>query len=159
MPSTSQPLSVARTPSPVPWRSYLRGTTLAFWGVHVAAVVGVIACGLSWSGVCLAAGAYFVRMFVVTAAYHRYFSHRTYKTSRWFQFVLASGRERRAEGRDLVGEASPLPPQALRRRETTSTRPAGAGSGSRTSDGSCPDWQETDEKRVPDLRSIPNCAS
>ncbi len=32
---------------------------------------------------------YFVRMFGVTGAYHRYFAHRTYKTSRWFQFVLA----------------------------------------------------------------------
>jgi stearoyl-CoA desaturase (delta-9 desaturase) len=32
---------------------------------------------------------YVVRMFGVTGVYHRYFSHRTYKTSRWFQFVLA----------------------------------------------------------------------
>jgi len=32
---------------------------------------------------------YFFRMFFVTGAYHRYFSHKTYKTSRWFQFVLA----------------------------------------------------------------------
>ena len=37
-----------------------------------------------------ACGALFVvRMFGVTGGYHRYFSHRTYKTSRWFQFVLA----------------------------------------------------------------------
>jgi stearoyl-CoA desaturase (delta-9 desaturase) len=28
-------------------------------------------------------------MFAITGAYHRYFSHRTYKTSRFFQFVLA----------------------------------------------------------------------
>lgn len=32
---------------------------------------------------------YAVRMFGVTGGYHRYFSHRTYQTSRWFQFVLA----------------------------------------------------------------------
>ncbi|MCO6432242.1 MAG: acyl-CoA desaturase [Deltaproteobacteria bacterium] len=32
---------------------------------------------------------YLVRMFFVTAGYHRYFAHRTYKTSRFFQFVLA----------------------------------------------------------------------
>jgi stearoyl-CoA desaturase (delta-9 desaturase) len=32
---------------------------------------------------------YYVRMFGVTGVHHRYFSHRTYKTSRWFQFVLA----------------------------------------------------------------------
>lgn len=32
---------------------------------------------------------YFVRMFFITGGYHRYFSHRTYKTSRVFQFILA----------------------------------------------------------------------
>jgi stearoyl-CoA desaturase (delta-9 desaturase) len=32
---------------------------------------------------------YVARMFFVTAGYHRYFSHRTYKTSRWFQAFLA----------------------------------------------------------------------
>jgi stearoyl-CoA desaturase (delta-9 desaturase) len=30
-----------------------------------------------------------VRMFFVTAGYHRYFSHRSYKTSRAFQFFMA----------------------------------------------------------------------
>jgi stearoyl-CoA desaturase (delta-9 desaturase) len=32
---------------------------------------------------------YFAGMFFVTAGYHRYFAHRTYKTSRGFQLVLA----------------------------------------------------------------------
>ena len=32
---------------------------------------------------------YVVRMFGITAGYHRYFAHRSYKTSRAFQFVLA----------------------------------------------------------------------
>ncbi len=32
---------------------------------------------------------YWVRMFFVTGGYHRYFSHRTYSTSRIFQFFLA----------------------------------------------------------------------
>ncbi|MEM9024522.1 MAG: acyl-CoA desaturase [Bacteroidota bacterium] len=32
---------------------------------------------------------YFGRMFFITGGYHRYFSHRTYSTSRAFQFVLA----------------------------------------------------------------------
>src|SRR3954469_18239458 len=62
---------------------------LPFWGVHVVAVVGAVVVG--WSGGALAwlAGGYAVRMFAITAGYHRYFSHRTYKTSRPFQFVLA----------------------------------------------------------------------
>ena len=37
----------------------------------------------------LVLGSYYLRMVGVTAGYHRYFSHRSYKTSRWFQFVIA----------------------------------------------------------------------
>src|SRR6185437_3370492 len=47
--------------------------------------------GFSWTGIALCAALYLPRMFFVTGAYHRYFSHRSYKTSRWFQFVLALG--------------------------------------------------------------------
>ncbi len=36
---------------------------------------------------------YWVRMFFVTGGYHRYFSHRTYSTSRAFQFFLAFAAE------------------------------------------------------------------
>ncbi|MEO1652527.1 MAG: acyl-CoA desaturase [Bacteroidota bacterium] len=32
---------------------------------------------------------YFIRMFFITGFYHRYFSHRTFKTSRVFQFIMA----------------------------------------------------------------------
>ena len=42
-----------------------------------------------WSYVALAFAFYYARMFFVTAGYHRYFSHRSFKTSRWFQFLLA----------------------------------------------------------------------
>ncbi|HVJ93846.1 MAG TPA: acyl-CoA desaturase [Labilithrix sp.] len=59
-----------------------------FFGVHIAAVVGLALLGWSWKGFALAVALYFVRMFGVTAGYHRYFSHRTYRTSRWFQFLL-----------------------------------------------------------------------
>jgi len=63
--------------------------SLPFYAVHVTAVVGVALMGFSWSGVALALALYYVRMFGVTGGYHRYFSHRTYRTSRAFQFVLA----------------------------------------------------------------------
>ena len=53
--------------------------------------------GFSWSGVALAIAAYFVRMIVVTAGYHRYFSHRAFKTSRVFQFLLAVGAQSAAQ--------------------------------------------------------------
>ncbi|MBM4361479.1 MAG: acyl-CoA desaturase [Deltaproteobacteria bacterium] len=63
--------------------------SIPFLLVHVLAVVGVVGLGWSWSGLGLALALYFVRMFGVTGGYHRYFSHRTYKTSRAFQLVLA----------------------------------------------------------------------
>ena len=64
--------------------------SLPFYAVHVAAVVGVALVGFSWKGVALALALYYVRMFGVTGGYHRYFSHRTYRTSRAFQFFLAA---------------------------------------------------------------------
>jgi stearoyl-CoA desaturase (Delta-9 desaturase) len=60
-----------------------------FWGVHIAAVVGAIWIGWSWAAFAWLAGGYLVRMFAITAGFHRYFAHRTFKTSRAFQFVLA----------------------------------------------------------------------
>ena len=47
-----------------------------------------------WTGVtnqALAIGLalYWLRIFGIGAGYHRYFSHRAYRTSRVFQFVLA----------------------------------------------------------------------
>jgi stearoyl-CoA desaturase (delta-9 desaturase) len=59
--------------------------------VHLAAVVGVVLLGWSWRGLALAVGLYYARMFFVTAGYHRYFSHRTYRTSRAMQLLLAIG--------------------------------------------------------------------
>lgn len=43
----------------------------------------------SWELVGIAFASYYLRMFGVTGAYHRYFAHRSYKTSRVFQFILA----------------------------------------------------------------------
>jgi len=74
------------------WRSYVRLTTVLFTMVHLAAILGAV-WFWSWHGVALAVISYFVRMVVVTAAYHRYFSHRAFKTSRAFQFLLAIGAQ------------------------------------------------------------------
>ena len=105
----------------------------------------------------LAIGSYFVRMVVVTAAYHRYFSHRAFKTSRAFQFLLALGAQIvGAEGRAVVGEPPPPPPQALGRRRRTSTRRGGAASGTRTSAGSSsPTGTHTNTALVGDLAKFP----
>lgn len=63
--------------------------SIPFFGVHIAAIVGVAMLGFSWTGLLLALGMFVIRMFGVTGGYHRYFSHRTYRTSRVFQFFLA----------------------------------------------------------------------
>jgi stearoyl-CoA desaturase (delta-9 desaturase) len=60
-----------------------------FWAVHAVAVAGAVWVGWSWTAAAWLAGGYLVRMFAITAGYHRYFSHRTFKTGRVFQFVLA----------------------------------------------------------------------
>jgi stearoyl-CoA desaturase (delta-9 desaturase) len=56
--------------------------------LHVGCL-GAIWAGWSWFAVGTAAFLYFARMFAVTGFFHRYFSHRTFSTSRAWQFVLA----------------------------------------------------------------------
>jgi stearoyl-CoA desaturase (Delta-9 desaturase) len=62
---------------------------LPFWLVHAVALGTAIWVGFSAEALAWLLGSYAVRMFGITGGYHRYFSHRTYKTSRAFQFVLA----------------------------------------------------------------------
>ena len=63
-------------------------TSIPFLGVHAACFL------VLWTGVSPVAAAVgfatlAIRMFGLTGGYHRYFCHHSYKTSRWFQFVLA----------------------------------------------------------------------
>jgi len=51
--------------------------------------LGIFLVGWSWTAVLTALALYFVRMFAITGIYHRYFSHRTFKTSRPAQFLFA----------------------------------------------------------------------
>ena len=61
---------------------------LPFVLVHVACVA-VFFLPFHWYWPVIAVALYAVRMFWVTAGYHRYFSHRSFRTSRVFQFILA----------------------------------------------------------------------
>ncbi|WP_437741569.1 acyl-CoA desaturase [Sorangium sp. So ce1504] len=61
---------------------------LGITAIHVGTVVAILR-GATWKLAALAAATYVVRMFAITAVYHRYFSHRSYKTSRGLQFLLA----------------------------------------------------------------------
>jgi stearoyl-CoA desaturase (Delta-9 desaturase) len=60
---------------------------IPFLLMHVACLA-VIWVGISWIAVIVAIAAYVVRMFAITGLYHRYFSHKTFKTSRVGQFIF-----------------------------------------------------------------------
>ncbi|MGH7118373.1 MAG: acyl-CoA desaturase [Acetobacteraceae bacterium] len=62
-------------------------SSAAFIAVHVACL-GVFISGINLTAVLLALGLYILRIFAIGAGYHRYFSHRSFRTSRIFQFVL-----------------------------------------------------------------------
>jgi stearoyl-CoA desaturase (delta-9 desaturase) len=70
------------------FRTYFRLNTLPFWVIHSLCFAAFFV-DFSWWYVALALGGYYVRMFFVTGVYHRYFSHKSYSTSRVFQFILA----------------------------------------------------------------------
>lgn len=63
--------------------------SVPFISVHVVALVGALVTGLSWAAVIACVAMYVLRMFGVTAGYHRYFSHRSYQMSRPMQFAMA----------------------------------------------------------------------
>lgn len=65
---------------------WLRSTP--FWLIHIACL-GAVWTGTSPAAVVFALGTYLVRMFFITAFYHRYFAHRSYRASRVMQFVFA----------------------------------------------------------------------
>jgi stearoyl-CoA desaturase (delta-9 desaturase) len=60
-----------------------------FVAMHLACL-GVIWVGASPVALAVAAALYALRMFALTGFYHRYFSHRTFQTSRAVQFVFAT---------------------------------------------------------------------
>jgi stearoyl-CoA desaturase (delta-9 desaturase) len=62
--------------------------TIPFVLLH-GGCLGVLWVGWSWAAVVAAVLLYLIRMFAITAFYHRYFSHRTFRTSRFGQFVFA----------------------------------------------------------------------
>lgn len=72
--------SLPRASSPDRW--------LPFVFLHILCL-SVLFVGFSREALILAIVLYIVRMFAITGFYHRYFSHRSFKTSRAAQFVFA----------------------------------------------------------------------
>lgn len=60
---------------------------LYFISVHLGVLLVFIA-GWNWPAVLTGIALYWIRMFAITGGYHRYFSHRSFETSRVFQFIL-----------------------------------------------------------------------
>ncbi len=109
MDDARQSIAPASASSPTPWRTLLSwvdasasprtageatrdrvdwARILPFVGMH-AACLAVFWVGISPVAVGVAVALYVLRMFAITGFYHRYFSHRTFKTSRVAQFIFA----------------------------------------------------------------------
>jgi stearoyl-CoA desaturase (delta-9 desaturase) len=73
------------------------GNSIPFLLAHAVAFAAPFVVGISWKLVGLAVLFYYLRMAATTIGYHRYFSHRTFKTSRVFQFLLAFAAETSAQ--------------------------------------------------------------
>src|ERR1700685_4573501 len=81
----------ARPPRAIPPRESGRhvdwARVMPFLLMH-AVCLAVIWVGFSWVALLVTLVLYVVRMFAITGFYHRYFSHRSFKTSRVGQFVF-----------------------------------------------------------------------
>jgi stearoyl-CoA desaturase (delta-9 desaturase) len=105
--SPPPPIEIDAAPAARPWRALLRWFDTAgevedggapdridwlrvvpFVGMHLMCL-GVFVVGVSWVALGIALALYAVRMFAITGFYHRYFSHRAFKTSRALQFGFA----------------------------------------------------------------------
>ena len=63
-------------------------SSLPFLLFHAVPLLAILT-GVTWKAVAIFGVLYAVRMFAVTAGYHRYFAHRSYRAGRLVQFALA----------------------------------------------------------------------
>ena len=61
---------------------------LPFIFMHLTPLL-IFLCGFSLAALAVCFLSYFIRMFSITAFYHRYFSHKTFKTNRFIHTVFA----------------------------------------------------------------------
>jgi len=69
-------------------RNYSFGSVIPFVLLHLGCIA-VFFVPFRWSWLELMLATYALRMFGITAGYHRYFSHRSYKLGRGCQFLMA----------------------------------------------------------------------
>lgn len=86
-PNTDRPASRDQQPE-ADHDDFMYPSAVPFVLVHLACLAAFWT-GITWTAVALCISLYWLRIFGISAGYHRYFSHRSYSTSRAFQFVLA----------------------------------------------------------------------
>ena len=74
--------------SHAPHQDIVYPATIPFIIVHLVCFAAIWT-GVTATALWVAFALYVIRMWGITAGYHRYFSHRSYKTSRFMQFVIA----------------------------------------------------------------------
>ena len=84
----SDPIAAQPTAPIVEHTDIMYPSAIPFVLVHLACVAALWT-GVTYEAVVLCLLLYWLRIFAIGAGYHRYFSHRAYRTSRAFQFVLA----------------------------------------------------------------------
>jgi stearoyl-CoA desaturase (delta-9 desaturase) len=89
--TTPREVPTTRADERVNWAS-----STSFLVAHLLCLLAVFT-GISRTAVVLLVVTFLGRIFFVTAGYHRYFSHRSFRTGRLFQFVLAFGAESSAQ--------------------------------------------------------------
>jgi stearoyl-CoA desaturase (delta-9 desaturase) len=133
--------------------------TLPFLFLHLACLLALWT-GVSATALWVCGALYAVRMFAITGFYHRYFSHRSFKTSRSWQFVFALlGASRcsvgRCGGRRTTAGTTAVPTVRtirIRRRNTDCCGATSVGSRRRSTSRPTSSWCRI-------WRAIPNCAS
>jgi stearoyl-CoA desaturase (delta-9 desaturase) len=71
-----------------PWSRQHLISFIGYWLIHASCLLAFWT-GVSAGDLALLFSTVVLRLFGITAGYHRYFSHRTFKTGRAFQFALA----------------------------------------------------------------------
>ena len=84
----SDPIAAQPTAPIVEPTDIMYPSAIPFVLVHLACVAALWT-GVTYDALVLCFLLYWLRIFAIGAGYHRYFSHRAYRTSRAFQFALA----------------------------------------------------------------------
>jgi stearoyl-CoA desaturase (Delta-9 desaturase) len=84
----SDPIAAQPTAPIVEHTDIMYPSAIPFVLVHLACVAALWT-GVTYEALGLCFALYWLRIFAIGAGYHRYFSHRAYRTSRAFQFALA----------------------------------------------------------------------